>query len=157
MVRCAQAYLTDPVKLLRSPFIRPEDVGVYRKLGIDIIKLSDRSESTAFLLNTACAYLQEYYHGNLFDLIFRSGRKFRAGLGRQRAEIADLALPVHIANDVLSRLKFIERISEGKEPELSRFYQQATQEAVTLPDDDTLSNWRGILSRCLGNPDGRAE
>lgn len=146
LLRCSHAYLSDPENLLRSPFIRPEDVEIYREIGIDVIKLSDRSESTSFLLDTARSYLQERYEGNLFDLIFRSGRKFYAGFGGQCAELDGLTLPVQIANPVLDRLRFLERIAELREPELTLFYRQATQEAVTMPDEETLAKWRQLLS-----------
>ena len=81
LMRCSQSFLSEPMEFLRSPFIRPEDVSVYRKTGINVIKLSDRTEATGFLLRTARAYAGERYDGNLFDLIFRGGRKIRAGLG----------------------------------------------------------------------------
>lgn len=146
LMMCSSMYLTDPMQFLRTPFIRPEDVGVYRDLGINAIKLSDRSETTEFLLKTAKAYLAERYDGNLFDLVFRSGRKFRAGLGDRRADGEDLTLPVEIDNDALSSLDFINRIRDLSEPALSEFYRLAVREAVSLPDSDTLSRWRTILS-----------
>lgn len=142
---CSHDYLSDPVEFLRSPFIRPEDVGVYRELGIDVIKLSDRTESTAFLLATARAYLDERFDGNLFDLIFRAGQKFRAGLGRQRDAAAGLPLPIRIDNQALSRLDFIGQITSLHEPELSAFYRHATQTAVQLPEASVLDGWRRLL------------
>ena len=146
LLKCSLAYLANPVSLLRSPFIRPEDVESYAELGINMIKLSDRSETTDFLLRTAEAYLHKRHDGDLFELIFREGRKFRAGLGKRAADVADLALPVRIDNARLSALNFIERIRDIPEPALTAFYQQATQEAVSLPDEETLNRWRTVLA-----------
>ncbi len=146
LLKCSLAYLSDPVNLLRSPFIRPEDVGTYGEIGIDVIKLSDRTESSAFLLETAGAYVAGGYDGDLFHLIFRAGRKFRAGFGKSGSAIADLALPVRIDNARLSALNFIEHIRDVPEPALTDFYEHATREAVSLPDDATLSLWRTALA-----------
>jgi len=147
LMKCSSAYLSSPVELLRSPFIRPEDAHVYRDLGIDVIKLSDRSESSAFLLRTAQAYLEQRYNGDLFELIFRSGRKFRAGLGELAVEVEDLPLSVQINNGALSAMNFIEQVQQLKEPALTEFYQRATSEAVSLPDNETLARWRAVLCR----------
>lgn len=145
LVKCSSAYLSDPVNLLRSPFIRPEDVAVYGELGINVIKLSDRSESTDFLLRTAGAYLAQRYDGDLFQLIFRAGQKFRAGLGDRSSEVAGLDLPVRIDNAKLSALNFIEQIRDVPEPALTAFYEHSTREAVSLPDAENLSKWRSVL------------
>ncbi len=143
--KCSAAYLNDPVQLLRSPFIRPDDVGAYRDLGIDILKLSDRSETTGFLLMTARAYMEERYEGNLFELIFRSGQKFRAGLGAQRQAFADVPLPIHIDNGMLSRMNFFAQSTSLTEPALSEFYRRLTELSVHLPDQDLLESWRTTL------------
>jgi collagenase-like PrtC family protease len=146
LLKCSLAYLSDPVNLLRSPFIRPEDIEAYGEIGINVIKLSDRTESSAFLLETAGAYLAGHYDGDLFHLVFRAGRKFRAGLGRNASTIADLALPVRIDNARLSALNFIEHIRDVPEAALTDFYEYATREAVSVPDEGTLSRWRTVLA-----------
>ena len=99
----------EPIEFLRSPFIRPEDVHVYRELGIDIVKLADRSEPAEALARTARAYCEEKYEGNLFELIFRRGRKFRAGIAWSHPEARDLDVPIVIDNQALDRIGFIER------------------------------------------------
>lgn len=58
----------EPLELLNSPWIRPEDVGLYEKAGLDYIKLSGREEQTSFLLRVADAYLNKRYNGNFLDL-----------------------------------------------------------------------------------------
>ncbi len=146
LTKCSSIYLSDPVELLRSPFIRPEDIELYEELGIDVIKLSDRSETTSFLLSTANSYLTRHYDGNLFDLIFRSGQKFRAGLVGKGTEVSDLELPVQIDNSMLTTLNFIEQIRDLEEPDLSEFYQYATEKAVSMPNVETLCRWQSVLN-----------
>ena len=143
--KCSEIYLSNPVQLLRSPFIRPDDVDRYREIGINVLKLSDRTETTEFLVHTARAYLDEHYAGDLFELIFRSGQKFRAGLGDQRQAFAKIPLPIMIDNRVLNRMDFFAQATGLAEPELSDFYDLATREAVQLPDNATLDLWRTTL------------
>jgi len=72
MFRCNLHRLSDPVEFLRSPWIRPEDVGKYLKLGIEFIKIGGRHKDTPWLLNCAEAYLARRYDGNMFDLLGES-------------------------------------------------------------------------------------
>lgn len=61
--RCTLEKLTDPVEYLRSPWIRPEDLGVYEDLGIDLFKIAGREKMgdgpashTDWICETAAAY-----------------------------------------------------------------------------------------------------
>lgn len=56
------------LELLNSPWIRPEDVHLYERTGLDYLKLSGRDEPTGFLLRVAEAYLNKKYDGNFLDL-----------------------------------------------------------------------------------------
>jgi hypothetical protein len=148
-MRCSYTFLSEPVEFLRSPFIRPEDVSAYREVGIDIIKLSDRTESTEFLLNTARAYAEGRYDGNLFDLIFRSGRKIRSGLGFAQPGLAVREIPVVIKNSVLDELGFIAQIKKLRGAELTEFYRTAAARAVAYPNPKAIDGWRGVLQKRL--------
>lgn len=66
--RCRMIRQKDPVEFLMSCFIRPEDLGIYEKLGFNIFKLAGRRSSTEWMLNTLDAYVKREYAGNLFDL-----------------------------------------------------------------------------------------
>jgi len=149
LMHCSFTFLSEPVEFLRSPFIRPEDVSAYREAGMDIIKLSDRTESTEFLLQTARAYAGEKYDGNLFDLIFRSGRKIRAGLGLVSPGLAVREIPVVIKNRVLDELGFIDQIKQLSGASLTEFYRAAAARAVVFPDSKAIDEWRGILQKRL--------
>jgi len=149
LMRCSYTFLSQPVEFLRSPFIRPEDVCAYREVGIDVLKLSDRTESTEFLLKTARAYAGERYDGNLFDLIFRSGRKIRAGLGFVQPGIPAREIPVLIKNSVLNELGFIEQIKKLRGADLTGFYQTAAARAVVYANPQAVDEWRSVLQQRL--------
>jgi len=144
-MRCSHMFLSQPVEFLRSPFIRPEDIHAYRDVGMDVIKLSDRTEAVEFLLRTARAYASGRYDGNLFDLIFRSGRKIRAGLGFVKPGIPVQEIPVIIKNSVLDELGFIEKIKKLRGAELAQFYQTAATQAVIFTNPAAIEEWCSAL------------
>ena len=65
---CLYRKLTDPVELLKSPWIRPEDVASYEELGYDSFKITERFKRTPLLLEHVRAYENRRYDGNLLDL-----------------------------------------------------------------------------------------
>lgn len=69
LVRCSIIRFTDPKEILKSRWIRPEDLKEYEKIGIDSFKISGRSKLTEWILNVVKSYSAEKYDGNLIDLI----------------------------------------------------------------------------------------
>ncbi|MBU2560386.1 U32 family peptidase [archaeon] len=69
MFHCNIQRLRDPAELLKSTWVRPEDVVRYEKLGIDFVKIEGRNRTTDWILNAARAYLERQYDGNAFDLL----------------------------------------------------------------------------------------
>jgi collagenase-like PrtC family protease len=65
---CLYRKLTEPVELLKSPWIRPEDVSAYEDLGYDSFKITERFKRTPLLLEHVRAYEERRYDGNLLDL-----------------------------------------------------------------------------------------
>jgi collagenase-like PrtC family protease len=65
---CRKTFLEKPYKLVKSTYIRPEDLERYRRIGITNFKLVDRKESTPWLKRAILAYHNESYNGNLADL-----------------------------------------------------------------------------------------
>jgi collagenase-like PrtC family protease len=65
---CLYRKLTDPVELLKSPWIRPEDISYYENLGYDHFKITERFKRTPLLLEHVKAYENRRYDGNLLDL-----------------------------------------------------------------------------------------
>ncbi|CAG0936792.1 hypothetical protein TFLX_05683 [Thermoflexales bacterium] len=72
-IRCSLIKLSQPVELIRSPWIRPEDLAAYESIGIHRFKLGSRTADTARNMIMAQAYSTQHYDGNLFELIFGPG------------------------------------------------------------------------------------
>ena len=65
---CAEKLLSNPVEILKSAFIRPEDLHYYEEAGVDNIKLVERSMTTDALALIVKAYTERSYDGNMMDL-----------------------------------------------------------------------------------------
>ena len=65
---CLYRKLMDPVELLKSPWIRPEDIPHYENLGYRHFKITERFKRTPLLLEHVMAYENRRYEGNLLDL-----------------------------------------------------------------------------------------
>jgi collagenase-like PrtC family protease len=65
---CLYRKLTDPVELLKSPWIRPEDIPHYEAIGYNHFKITERFKKTSLLLEHVRAYENRRYDGNLLDL-----------------------------------------------------------------------------------------
>lgn len=65
---CLYRKLTDPVELLKSPWIRPEDIPHYEAIGYERFKITERFKRTSLLLEHVKAYENRRYDGNLLDL-----------------------------------------------------------------------------------------
>ncbi|MBN2535318.1 MAG: U32 family peptidase [Spirochaetales bacterium] len=66
---CLYKRISNPVELIKSRWIRPEDVGYYEEIGIDMFKIIDRHSSTEALAERMKAYHERSYDGNLIDLL----------------------------------------------------------------------------------------
>lgn len=66
---CADKLLSNPVEILKSAFIRPEDIHYYEEAGVDNIKLVERIMTTDALALIVKAYTNRSYDGNMMDLI----------------------------------------------------------------------------------------
>src|SRR4030043_37112 len=65
---CLYRKLTDPVELLKSPWIRPEDIPHYEAIGYEHFKITERFKRTSLLLEHVKAYENRRYDGNVLDL-----------------------------------------------------------------------------------------
>ena len=65
---CLYRKLTEPVELLKSPWIRPEDLPHYEDIGYDHFKITERFKRTPLLLEHVKAYENRRYDGNILDL-----------------------------------------------------------------------------------------
>lgn len=150
LATCSQVFMNHPVELIKSPFIRPEDIGFYTDLGFDRFKLSDRSETTAFLLKTARAYLSRKFDGNLFELVFRGGSKFRNGLPESIRMAEAPPPPIHIDSRKLDQARILERLRELPENEHDDFYRSVAHDVVSITDENGEAFWKENLHKAHG-------
>lgn len=66
---CTAKKNSEPVEIIKSRWIRPDDIGIYENIGISRFKLADRSKTTDWLVNTVKAYSERHYSGNLADVL----------------------------------------------------------------------------------------
>jgi collagenase-like PrtC family protease len=66
---CTKRRFSKPEEIIKSGWIRPEDLHHYEDIGIVKFKLSDRSKSTPWLLRAVQAYSERKYNGNLAEIL----------------------------------------------------------------------------------------
>ncbi|MFA5139158.1 MAG: U32 family peptidase [Elusimicrobiota bacterium] len=86
VLRCNHRRFADPVNFLASDWIRPEDVRYYEEIGIDSLKLVDRSMPSGKLARIAEAYAARRYDGNLLDILHTHFKRHAAILSREPGE-----------------------------------------------------------------------
>lgn len=131
ILSCKRLRLKDPVNLIRSAWIRPEDAHYYEKIGIDYLKIVDRSKDADFIMKVLNAYIKKSYKGNLADLFPLTTRNsgisgprkrmrylqylfnpFILNLFRMKQILANPQLEIHLDNAALDG--FIEFFVQGK-------------------------------------------
>lgn len=84
-LHCCQEYeLKHLEEYIKSPWIRPEDLYEYEKIGVEHFKITERDFPTDEIIKRVDAYTNRVYEGNLLDLI--------QGHGWTRANIEDKKL-----------------------------------------------------------------
>lgn len=68
-VACDKIRFTDKSQVIKSPWIRPEDLKKYEQIGISSIKIAGRTFPTQWIINIVEAYARGSYSGNMWDLI----------------------------------------------------------------------------------------
>jgi collagenase-like PrtC family protease len=103
--RCALNSISDTSQLIKRRWIRPEDLSVYEKLGIDFFKVGGRAMPTDWIINATAAYSSRCYQGNLHDIL----NNFSPNIGNLRtsltsAQMRTMASPpkFYIDNQALS-------------------------------------------------------
>jgi collagenase-like PrtC family protease len=69
-ISCRYMKIRNPSELIRACWIRPEDIHYYEDIGIDRIKLVDRTMTTEAIILILNAYSRRHYEGNLLDLFY---------------------------------------------------------------------------------------
>lgn len=69
LYKCQEYELKHLEEYIKSPWIRPEDVVEYEKIGIEHFKITERDFPTEEIVKRVKAYSNRSYEGNLIDLI----------------------------------------------------------------------------------------
>jgi len=67
--KCISIRVRDPSQIIRSPWLRPEDMKEYEVIGVKDFKISGRANTVNWILNCMRAYSNRSYEGNLLDLL----------------------------------------------------------------------------------------
>ena len=113
LINCRRIMFTHPEEVIKSNWIRPEDVGYYEDIGIDNLKIVDRVRGTENILLTLKSYLERRFDGNLAELLFYSNKRADSSY-RQRAIkfLKFFFRPLDI--NIFKLLKFKQLLSEVK-------------------------------------------
>lgn len=69
VLRCTLDRLCDISQVIKSRWIRPEDIYLYEEIGVNVFKISGRSQPTKRILDAATAYSARQYKGNLYEIL----------------------------------------------------------------------------------------
>lgn len=69
LLKCTYEKLKDPVEYIKSCWIRPEDLKIYKELGYDTYKLTERLKNTDKIVKMVRAYAEEKWDGNLAEIL----------------------------------------------------------------------------------------
>ena len=75
-LNCKKIILEKPYNLIKSPWIRPEDLCFYEKLGYSTFVIQPNSSQTEEFLEIIRAYSNRKYRGDLMNLLSFMGEKF---------------------------------------------------------------------------------
>ena len=119
VMKCSYDKLKDPAQYLRSEFIRPEDLGLYRDLGYDSFKVLERGAPTPVLAKRVKAYSDGRYDGNLLDLIQPFGYK-------EKSEVS-------LLGDLAGKLKYFFRPRTVRLSKLMKLREVAARRGMLEP------------------------
>jgi len=69
IAKCAQLKAQSPVEFMKAPWIRPEDMSHYEKMGLSHFKLGGREKGREWILRAIASYARRSYSGFLNDLV----------------------------------------------------------------------------------------
>jgi len=69
ILNCSTIKFSDPTEVIKSRWIRPEDLSHYEAIGINKFKIAGRRMSTEWIVRSVKAFSSRKYEGNLIDII----------------------------------------------------------------------------------------
>lgn len=112
-IRCQERRLKNLEEYIKSPWIRPEDLKVYEKIGIESFKIDGRDKPEEYNVEVIKAYMNEKYEGNLLYLMqnhYPKNRMIFEDLKNKKENVKGLA--VYLDNSVLD--EFLRPFEEKK-------------------------------------------
>ncbi len=97
-LNCIQLTKSDPSQVLKSGWIRPEDIGKYGRIST-FFKLVGRSSSRSMIVRSLEAYMQQSWEGDLIELM--AGNLYSYGM----------SYLMHLDNKSLDMVGFFEKVT----------------------------------------------
>jgi len=69
LAKCNQIKSVSSVEVMKAPWIRPEDLALYERMGFEHFKLAGREKGGEWILRAVAAYSARTYSGKLNDLV----------------------------------------------------------------------------------------
>lgn len=113
---CTEKLLSSPVEILKSAFIRPEDIHLYEELGVDNMKLVERTMTTDHLARIVKAYTERSYDGNMMDLIHGLSKYVIYNKHNLTKKVEEFILQSSFIN-VFKAKKIIDKLNEIRDDE----------------------------------------
>ncbi len=67
--KCINIRLRNPTQIIKSPWIRPEDIKEYEAIGITCFKLSGRTKAVNWIIECMRSYSHRTFKGNLLEIL----------------------------------------------------------------------------------------
>jgi len=114
-LHCRYIMAKNPAEIIRSRFIRPNDLSEYTQLGFNRFKIVDRFKKTNWLINVLKAYSQQSYSGNLADILGRFETYAPVNFDQSSWHHSTFDFDVYIENDKLNGfLEYFKQIDCNK-------------------------------------------
>jgi collagenase-like PrtC family protease len=154
--RCMLIRLQNPAEFIKTPWIRPEDLSIYKEIGINYFKIAGREYPAKKILKQVEAYLSGTYKGNLAEVLmgFFDSYKFKKPLdfyidNEKLENFLDFFLksPDFPCKDGCTDCKYCEKFAEkvvkiDKEiqEEYLKIFSEKLKERLYIEEKDRLSS-----------------
>jgi len=152
VLHCALSGISDSSQLIKSRWIRPEDLHIYQELGIDFFKIGGRAMSTKWILNAIKAYSSLCYQGNLYDILSALTSKLRnAEPNLPSTQTTTISSPpkIYIDNQALNGfIDFFQKQDCLSECSRCNYCQEIADKVVHC-DRSEVDRYTSELRKCL--------